>query len=120
MCTTPRLSCDETKVACDAAPPPCPPSHLAETTPACWTGKCVPAELCDAVPECGLCPPGTMCVQDVGRGPTGWPRCEPIPAACGGEVTCECVGDLVCTGLFTFCAVQGALVECQCPNCYAP
>lgn len=117
VCQTARLSCDGNKVLCDALPPPCPPGEVAETSPACWTGKCVPAALCDVVPECALCPDGTVCVQDVAFGPQGWPRCEPIPAACGGVATCDCVGSLVCVGEFSACNKQGEVIDCECPNC---
>ncbi len=117
VCRTERLSCDANKVACDALPPPCPDGFLAETTPVCWTGKCVPAALCDVVPDCALCPDGTVCVQDVAFGPQGWPRCEPVPAACNGKASCACMGDLVCTGEFTFCSMGDQGLSCECPNC---
>jgi hypothetical protein len=117
VCTTERLSCDQTQVACDAPTPPCPDGQLPETNGLCWTGACVPAPLCDAVPDCAYCPVGTMCVQNIGRGPQGWPRCEPIPAACGRQVDCDCVGDLVCSDMFSLCAINAGVVECQCVNC---
>jgi hypothetical protein len=117
VCITERLSCDATKVTCKAQQPDCPPGQLAETANACWTGKCVPAIHCDAVPDCALCPDDWMCVQDVGRGPQGWPRCEPVPADCGGTVDCECVGEKVCFDPFPFCVAQGNQVDCECINC---
>lgn len=117
VCITERLSCDATKVTCKAAQPDCPQGHVPETTPDCWTGKCIPAEHCDRVPDCALCPGDWMCVQDVAFGPQGWPRCEPVPAACGGAVDCDCVGPEVCVEPFTFCAAQGDHVDCECVNC---
>lgn len=117
VCTTERLSCDANKVLCDALPPMCPDGMLPETSPACWTGKCVPAALCDVVPDCALCPEGTMCVDKIAFGPQGWPTCEPIPPACAGEVTCACVEDLVCVDGFPACSVMGTHVLCECPNC---
>lgn len=117
VCTTERLSCDATQVLCDALPPPCPPGTLAETSPACWTGKCVPAEYCDAVPECSLCPEGTLCVTNIAFGPQGWSWCEPIPPDCDGNVTCDCVGDLVCLDEFSACFAKDGDITCECPNC---
>lgn len=117
VCTTERLSCDQATVACDAPTPDCPAGHLPEVGGLCWSGRCVPAALCDVVPDCGLCPDGTMCVQNIGRGPVGSPRCEPIPAVCGGVVDCACAGPLVCPDAFSFCALGDGVVECQCVNC---
>lgn len=117
VCTTERLSCDQSKVACNAPAPACPEGQLPAVADLCWSGQCVPAALCDVVPDCSQCPPETVCVQDVGQGPVGWPRCEPIPAVCGGVVSCDCVGPFVCPDEFPVCAPGNGLVECQCLNC---
>lgn len=117
VCTTERLSCDTSMLGCDAVPPVCPPGNFAETSSGCWTGKCVPAVLCDVVPKCALCPEGTLCVKKSPVGLNVWPSCEPIPVACGGEVTCNCIGDLVCTGAYTACSVQDSVVSCKCADC---
>lgn len=61
-------------------------------------------------------PDGTMCVQKVGFGDVGWPHGEPIPPICQGEVTCDCVGDLVGVDGFTLCAAEETTVTCECPN----
>ena len=115
VCETERLHCDQA-VACDQAPPACPPNHLPETTDACYTGKCVSAALCDVVTDCALCPADMMCVQQVSFGVDSI-TCEPIPPGCGGVVDCACVGDLVCTGMYTACFAEGAVVSCECPSC---
>ena len=115
VCETERLHCDQA-VACDQAPPACPPNHLPETTDACYTGKCVSAALCDVVTDCALCPADMMCVQQVSFGVDSI-TCEPIPPGCGGVVDCACVGDLVCTGMYTACFTEGAVVSCECPSC---
>jgi hypothetical protein len=117
VCETARLSCDQVKVVCDQNPPPCPEGQLPTTTPACWTGQCVPAELCDVVPDCGACPPGKLCVQQVGFGVQAT-TCEPIPPGCGGVVDCACAGELVCTDEFKACFDQpGDVISCECLNC---
>ena len=117
VCETERVSCDQSKVACDQPPPPCPPGQLAETDATCYTGDCVPARFCDVVTACADCPADMMCVQNVAFTVESI-TCEPIPAACGGVVDCDCVGDLVCTDNFKGCAEQGgAVVNCQCLDC---
>lgn len=116
VCETERLSCDQNKVACDALPPDCPEGQLPTTTPACWTGNCVPAELCDVVPDCKSCPAGHLCVQLIAFGPTET-RCEPIPPACGDDPDCACAGD-ACPDGFALCTDQpGPAIDCECPNC---
>lgn len=116
VCETERLSCDQNKVLCDSLPPNCEAGMLPETSPNCWTGRCVPAVFCDVIPDCSFCPDGKMCVQYTGEGifPT---VCEPIPPGCGGTPSCECAADLVCTGIFSFCSVKGDVIGCDCPNC---
>lgn len=117
VCETERLSCDQVKVACDALPPACPEGQLPTTTPACWTGKCVPAEFCDVVPDCSFCPDGHLCVQNIARGPNQ-PTCEPLPPGCGPDPDCACAGDLVCQDPFTLCVEQdGPVINCECINC---
>ena len=117
VCETERVSCDQSKVACDQPPPPCPPGQLAETDATCYTGDCVPARFCDVVTACADCPADMMCVQNVAFTVESI-TCEPIPAACGGVVDCDCVGDLVCTDNFQGCSEQGgAVVNCQCLDC---
>lgn len=117
VCETERLSCDQVKVACDALPPACPEGQLPTTTPACWTGKCVPAEFCDVIPDCSFCPDGHLCVQNIARGPNQ-PTCEPLPPGCGPDPDCACAGDLVCQDPFTLCVEQdGPVLHCECINC---
>ncbi len=115
VCETERLHCNQI-VACDQAPPACPPDHLPETTDTCYTGKCVPAAKCDVVTDCAQCPADMMCVQQVSFGIDSI-TCEPIPPGCGGVVDCACVGELVCTGMNNACFSQGAVVSCECLNC---
>ena len=117
VCETERLSCDQVKVACDALPPACPEGQLPTTTPACWTGKCVPAEFCDVVPDCTFCPDNKLCVVNIAFGPSQ-ATCEPIPAGCSDDPDCACAGDLVCLEPFGFCAEQdGPVIHCECINC---
>ena len=116
VCETERLSCGVNEIVCDAPPPACPPDHLPETTPQCWTGECVPAGLCDIISDCAACPPHMMCVQNVSFGPHNL-RCEPIPPACDGAPDCDCVGELVCTEPFSLCSTDGTIINCECIKC---
>lgn len=118
VCTTPRLSCDASKVACDSLPPPCEPGTVAETTPACWSGRCIPAKYCDVLESCELCPEGLVCVQNIGLAPEPGVVCEPLPANCDPAKPCACIGDQVCQDPFGFCTDQpGGDIGCECPNC---
>jgi len=117
-CQTERLSCDAGKVACDSLPPPCPPGTVAETTPACWSGKCVPTKNCDVLETCDQCPDGRVCVQNVAFGPEPGVVCEPLAPNCDPEKPCACIGDQVCLDPFTACINQsGGDITCECPNC---
>lgn len=115
VCATEKVQCSG-EVACDESPPDCPPGTLPGISEACWTGACVPALSCDAVPDCSACPQGTMCVSYVAFVITN--VCEPLPANCDGTPSCACAGDLACTDPFTICqdTNNGALV-CECPAC---
>ena len=118
VCTTPRLSCDASKVACESLPPPCPPGTLAETTPLCWSGRCVPAKHCDVVDSCDQCPDGRVCVQNVGFGPEPGAVCEILPPGCDPATPCTCLGDQVCKDPFGACFNQpGGDITCECINC---
>lgn len=116
VCETERLSCDASKIACDQLPPKCDPGTLPGTTENCYTGACVPAFLCDVVPDCSACPADKFCVQYVAFG-VEKVTCEPVPPGCDGLVDCACVGDLVCSEPFGVCTSQGAVVSCECATC---
>lgn len=116
VCETERVSCDQSLAVCGGDPPECPDGQLPQVDMNCWTGECVPAALCDVVPDCGFCGEGMMCVQKTGRGvfPT---VCEPIPVVCGGQPSCDCAGELVCMDAFPLCSQEGDKILCDCPNC---
>lgn len=118
VCIPGRLSCDQSKVQCDAPTPDCPAGTLPETTPACWTGDCVPAKFCDVVPDCALCPTGTVCVQHVGRALEPGVACEPVLPTCDPAAACGCIGDQVCAADLEQCFDQRpGVLTCECKNC---
>lgn len=117
QCITERLDCDASQVVCLAFPPDCPEGQLPGVDGNCWSGACVPAEICNVVPDCALCPADEwMCVSYIPFGPPIM-SCEPIPADCMGEPDCTCAG-AVCTDQFTFCADPGGnAINCECVDC---
>lgn len=117
VCRTERLSCNGMKVFCDMPPPRCENGFLPETSPECWTGRCVPIEYCDNVPHCGFCLEGQMCIEITGEGSGDWPICEPVPPVCNGVVSCDCIEPFVCSAPFTSCSSKGQTVHCKCPDC---
>ncbi len=118
VCISERLSCDASKVACDEAPPPCEPGTLPETTPACWSGRCIPAEHCDVVGSCNHCPDDRVCVQYIAAGPQPGVTCEILPPGCDPAAPCDCLGVQVCSVDFMACFnQQGGNITCECINC---
>ena len=84
-----------------------------ETTPECWSGRCVPAGYCDVISECGLCPADTLCAEIKSCDPQSV-RCEPLPLACAGVPSCECIGDQICANL-GICGINEGVLDCYCP-----
>ena len=116
QCITERLDCDASQVICLVAPPACGPGTVPGVNGDCWSGECVPGEICNVVPSCDYCPAMWMCVSKIAFGPQSI-TCEPIPADCPGEPDCECAG-AVCTDGFTFCSDPGDnAIDCECINC---
>lgn len=116
QCITERLDCDASQVICLAFPPDCPEGFFPGVDGECWSGACIPAEICNVVPDCASCPAEWMCVNDIPFGPPIH-HCEPLPADCPGEPDCTCAG-AVCTDPFTFCADPGGNeLNCECVDC---
>jgi hypothetical protein len=116
QCIVERLDCDASQVICLVAPPACGPGTVPGVNGDCWSGECVPGEICNVVPNCDFCPATWMCVSKIAFGPQSI-TCEPIPADCPGEPDCECAG-AVCTDGFTFCSDPGGdAIDCECINC---
>lgn len=117
QCITERLDCDSSNVICLVQPPMCPEGLLPGVDGDCWSGECVPGQLCNVVPDCKHCPDEWMCVTDVANAPNNPRRCEPIPQDCNDDPGCECAG-AVCQGSFSFCSDPGGNeLHCECIAC---
>ncbi len=114
-CELDALSCNPLLVACDALPPDCDPGFLPSVGRSCWTGDCVPAEVCDVVPDCAACPEDETCIALVAKGPAGF-ICSPIAPECAGTPSCACLPQ-VCPEMFSACIDGADGVQCECPNC---
>lgn len=116
-CELGPMSCDPSVVSCESLPPDCGAGTFPGTdeNTMCWTGLCVPAELCDVVPSCADCPEAETCVEYVMQGGPEF-HCSPIPEACDGTPSCECLSD-VCIGDFDTCGEGPDGLTCSCPVC---
>ncbi|MBX7083613.1 MAG: hypothetical protein K1X88_30670 [Nannocystaceae bacterium] len=115
-CELVPLPCNPYDVTCDSTPPDCPVGSAPSVDPndSCWTGLCVPAELCDVVPSCADCPDDEVCISNVAQLPTQ--QCSPIPQACEGTPTCACMGE-VCVAPFDTCSDGDGTITCSCVTC---
>jgi hypothetical protein len=107
-------------VACDSLPPDCAEGTLPEVGNGggggCWTGLCIPVEACDPVPGCEFCDAEDACVETTTQQGTTY-SCRPLPEACDGVATCECMPPDTCVAPFDTCADADGLVQCSCPAC---
>jgi hypothetical protein len=108
-------NCSPLFADCDTPPPECPEGYLPSVAnTSCWTGTCVPAELCGNRPDCSSCADDEVCFRgfnDV-HGPPYY--CMPRPSTCEGEATCECARHY-CDALgFSYCAqADDGLMQCS-------
>ncbi len=121
-CEVEEVSCDPFLVSCDEKEfpmPDCPDGQAPRVVDECW-GECIPVEYCDVVPSCDDCGEDEACVEGVFiLGPRL--TCEPIPPACEGVPSCDCLGE-VCEAPFDLCADDvepktGSEISCSCPTC---
>jgi hypothetical protein len=116
-CELAPVPCNPAFVSCESLPPDCEDGFFPGVNPdsSCWTGTCVPAEVCDVVPACEDCPDGEACVQYVTQlGPQF--HCSPVPESCDGDPSCACMAE-ACVSPFDTCGEGGAGISCSCPVC---
>jgi hypothetical protein len=98
-------------------PPTCSNGFRPEVDGACWTGACIPEQLCNHVTDCSYCGADEICYEFGGWTPHY--ECHPRPQACGsGPVDCACASD-PCDAKSFQCGLgsSGADLNCFCPNC---
>jgi hypothetical protein len=116
-------SCNPFGVNCDAPQPDCGPGSVASVKDTnegkCWTGKCVPAEVCDWVPDCSYCEDAELvCVGKLQKG--AYKVCEAKPFECSDvdNLDCSC-GQQICDASppHTVCHDSAEGIDCECPFC---
>lgn len=118
-CEVEEVSCDPTTVVCKDEVPTCPKGQAPRVVEGCWDETCVPVEYCDVVPGCESCGDDEACIESVAFQSTL--TCVPVPAACDGVPSCDCLGE-ACEDGFDLCAdagepESGADLSCSCPAC---
>jgi hypothetical protein len=102
-CMLAQISCNLDEITCGPPDPPLPPcvgNTLHSVIDSCF-GPCVPPSMCASLPvECtaDTCGEGFACVNTQSGAPS---RCIPLPPACNGVGSCECVAPWwgeVCNG----------------------
>lgn len=112
-CRVRGLSCDQTAVLCDAAPPACPAGELPQVAEQCFTGGCLPVAYCDWVPDCSHCPEDEHCVVTQTEG-CEQRSCIPSIDECpAGPPTCDCLGNIACQAPYAACAIDGEDIVCS-------
>ena len=117
-CRLEKRNCATGLITCDGVPPECPEQTLPEITPEgdCWTGACIPLDLCEAFPSCEYCDEGEGCVELVTLAGSVF-QCRGIPGEpCPMGLTCECLLD-VCPEPYDQCVDGKDHIECSCTDC---
>lgn len=88
-------ACSPLPVECDSLPPACPDGTLPSVgADRCWTGDCVPSDLCGLRPDCSSCSESEVCFRGFNDA-FGTPYyCLPRPATCTEQATCDCASQL--------------------------
>lgn len=87
--------CSALAITCDSLPPECPDGTLAGVgANRCWTGDCVPSNLCGLRPDCSSCADDEVCFRGFNDA-FGTPYyCMPRPVTCSDQATCDCASQL--------------------------
>ncbi|MBK9266428.1 MAG: hypothetical protein IPM54_42405 [Polyangiaceae bacterium] len=108
--------CNHDNALCDSLPPACPPGQTAHVNGPCW-GGCVAVAECREVGACSQCTKDQACIENVAF--VVERHCVDVPAACGGQIDCSCVGASSCISPYGVCTdpPDPAVLSCECPNC---
>jgi hypothetical protein len=112
-CVLAPVGCNVGAVTCEVEPPPpCVDGTVRSVINDCY-GPCVLPSMCTSLPsECdaNTCGAGFVCMTTQSGAPS---RCVPLPAACNGVGSCECIGPWlgeVCNG---GCGELGSTLLCE-------
>ncbi len=112
-CQLTPTSCDLDQIAClMPEPPPCEGGLVRSVMNSCY-GACVPPSSCETLPfECDAttCGDGFACLTTQSGAPS---QCVPLPAACGGVASCECVAPWFSEVCVASCGEAGGTLLCQ-------
>ena len=122
-CTFKKETCNPFAITCDAPQPDCGPGSVPSVEDTnegkCWTGNCVPAEVCDWVPDCSYCADAELvCVGKLQKG--AYTVCEAKPFECSDVDNLDCVcGQQICDASppHTVCSDAADGINCECPFC---
>ena len=112
-CSPAPVSCDISQVTCEIEPPPPCEGGLVRSVNGDCYGPCVEPSVCEGLPfECdaATCGDGYACMTSQSGASS---RCVPLPPACDGSPSCECVSpwwNEVCAGS---CGDGGATLLCE-------
>lgn len=122
-CMFAKQTCNPFGVTCEAAAPDCGPDAVPTVEDTnegkCWTGNCVPAGVCDWVPDCSYCDdPELVCVGKLQKG--AYKVCEAKPFECSDVDNLDCAcGQQICDASppHTVCHDAADDIACECPFC---
>jgi len=107
--------CSPLAAMCDSLPPECPDGSLPSVgANRCWTGDCVPADLCGSRPDCSSCGKDEVCFRGFNDAFGAPYYCMPRPVSCDGQATCDCARQL-CEGFgfFNCDDADDGLMQCS-------
>ena len=108
-------NCSPLAATCDSLPPQCSDGSLPSVGDnQCWTGSCIPAELCGWRPDCSSCGDDEVCFRGF-NDVFGTPYyCAPRPSSCSDEANCACARQF-CEALgFSQCAdADDGIMQCS-------
>ncbi len=111
-----NADCNQAHALCDSLPPLCPSGQTPIVVNGCWGGCINPIE-CQEVGQCAQCAADHACIENVAF--VVERHCVDIPAACNGQIDCNCLGATTCINPYGLCIdpASSTTLQCECPNC---
>lgn len=109
-CVPAPVDCDTSSITCEIVPPPPCEGGLVRSVAGMCYGPCVHPNLCEELPTGCACGEGYACMTHQASSST---RCIPLPPACNGTASCDCMwpwwGELCGGG----CSESGGILLCE-------